>query len=113
MTLALLRSDYFNVDFNRQYRWYLQEADEKTAERYFAAAVSTLKELAQQPGLGRRRTFRHPDLKDFRSFRVRPPFSVHLIFYRATETELIAERIMHGSRDLPRRLVEPPDSIAG
>jgi hypothetical protein len=31
-----------------------------------------------------------------------------LVFYRLTETELIAERLMHGARDLPRRLVEPP-----
>ena len=31
-----------------------------------------------------------------------------LVFYRLTETELIAERLMHGARDLPRRQVEPP-----
>jgi len=31
-----------------------------------------------------------------------------LIFYRHDGERLFAERLMHGARDLPRRLVEPP-----
>jgi toxin ParE1/3/4 len=42
------------------------------------------------------------------SFRVEPPFNVHLIFYRVVDDALFAERLMHGARDLPRRLLEPP-----
>jgi hypothetical protein len=41
---------------------------------------------------------------------VRPPFEVHLIFYRYTDEELSAERLMSGRRDLARRLSEPPAS---
>ena len=81
---------------------------EEVAERYYAAVISTLRELSLQPGLGRRRQFRHPELKGLRSFRLRRPYGVHLIFYRHTDSELFAERIMHGARNLPRRLLEPP-----
>ena len=108
--LALHRSDYFNADFDLQYRWYLREVGEDLAERYLAAVVSTLNELARQPGLGRPRNFRHPELKELRSCRVYAPVGVHLIFYRAGGTELSAERIMHGDRDLPRRVIAPPDT---
>jgi toxin ParE1/3/4 len=110
MTLALHRSDDFNRDFDLQYRWYLEQAGEAVAERYLQALLGTLRLLATQPGLGRQRKFRHPALQGVRSFRLASPFHVHLIFYRHDTTELFAERLMHGARDLPRRLVEPPDS---
>jgi toxin ParE1/3/4 len=110
MSLAQLRSNYFNEDFDLHYRWYLREAGEEVAERYFAAVITTLRELARHPGLGRKRGFRHEALKGLRSFRVSRPFHRHIIFYRATETDFFAERIMHGTRDLPRRLPEAPGS---
>ncbi|MEW6301877.1 MAG: type II toxin-antitoxin system RelE/ParE family toxin [Verrucomicrobiota bacterium] len=108
MMLTLRRSEDFAVDFDRQYRWYLHEAGEAVAERYYASVITTLNELLRQPGLGRERKFRHLDLSGLRSFRIQPPFNVHLIFYRYTESELTAERIMHGARDLSRRLRERP-----
>ena len=99
-----------NSDFDLQYRWYLEDAGEEVAERYLDAVEATLRNLAIHPGLGRPREFRHPSLKDIRSFRVNPPFQVHLIFYRYNSVELLAERLMRGSRDLPHRLAEPPGS---
>jgi plasmid stabilization system protein ParE len=45
-------------------------------------------------------------LRDLYSFQVERPFQNILIFYRVTENALQAWRLMHGSRDLPRRLVE-------
>ena len=36
------------------------------------------------------------------------PFQKHVIFYRYDDKSLFAERVMHGTRDLPRRLLEPP-----
>jgi plasmid stabilization system protein ParE len=110
MTVALHRSDHFNEDFDLQYRWYLREAGEAIAERYFAAVLSTVRLLAQNPHIGRERKFRHEALKRLRSFRVERPFNRHVIFYRGTEAELSVERVMHGSRDLPRRLREAPGS---
>ena len=110
MSLLLHRSDYFNEDFDLQYRWYLREAGEEVAERYFAAVLANVRELARHPGLGRQRKFRGEALQGLRSFRVDRPFHRHLIFYHATENELFAERVMHGTRDLPRRLREVPGS---
>ena len=76
MSLALHRSAYFNEDFDLQYRWYLREAGEEVAERYFAAVLAMVRELAGHPGLGRERKFRHEALKGLRSVRVTRPFIV-------------------------------------
>ncbi len=111
MNLTLHRSDDFNRDFDLQYRWHLEQAGEAIAERFLQALLNTLRLLAAQPGLGRQREFRHPALRGMRSFRLASPFEVHLIFYRHRASELFVERLMHGARDLPRRLVEPPGSI--
>jgi len=35
-------------------------------------------------------------------------FKVHLIFYRVETEELDVFRVLHGMRDLPRRLTQPP-----
>jgi len=37
MKLLLHRADEFNADFDRRYRWYLREAGEEVAERFFAS----------------------------------------------------------------------------
>jgi plasmid stabilization system protein ParE len=107
MSRLFRRADDFIGDFDRQYQWYLGEA---VARRYLDAVWRALEELAAHPGLGRLRHFRHPALHGLRSFRVRPPFEVHLIFYRYNDRELSAERLMSGRRDLARRLREPPGS---
>jgi toxin ParE1/3/4 len=107
MKLSLQRADEFNVDFDQQYRWYVEQAGEDLAERFLRAVGDTLPLLAEQPDLGRRRKFRHPLLQDLRSFQVGRPFQKILIFYRVNENVLQAWRLMHGARDLPRRLVEP------
>jgi plasmid stabilization system protein ParE len=107
MKVSLHRADEFNADFDQQYRWYLAEAGEEIAERFLRAATNTLLLLSEQPDLGRRRKFRHPLLHGLCSMQVEKPFQKILIFYRHNATELSAERLMHGARDLPRRLSEP------
>jgi toxin ParE1/3/4 len=107
MKLTLQRADEFNSDFDQQYRWYLEQAGEEVAGRFLNAVPVTLHSLAEQSDLGRRRKFRHPMLRDLYSFQVERPFKKILIFYRVTENTLQAWRLMHGSRDLPRRLVGP------
>ena len=102
--LPLQRLDEFNADFNQQYRWHLERAGEDVAGHFLDAATATLCLLAEQPELGRRRKFRNPRLRDLRSFPVKRPFQKILIFYRVTEKGLLAWRLMHGARDLPKRL---------
>ena len=111
MNLALHRAEDFKADFDHLYRWYLDRAGEEWAEKFLAAVLITLRSLAAQPDLGRPRKFRHQALRDLRSFRVNPPFARILIFYRVTTETLEVWRLIHGSRDLPRRLVEPPSLV--
>jgi hypothetical protein len=89
-----------------------EDATEDVAERSLVAVLATLHELIVQPGLGCPRGFRHADLRGMRSFRVAPPFHIHLIFYRHRVKALISERILDGMRDLPRRLRHPPGATS-
>jgi toxin ParE1/3/4 len=107
MNLVIQKSPLFHADVTNQFGWYFDEAGEELAWRFFNAADQTLHKLARQPDLGRRRKFRHPMLCDLYSFQVERPFNKILIFYRVTENVLQAWRLMHGARDLPRRLAEP------
>jgi plasmid stabilization system protein ParE len=107
MKLSLQRAYEFNADFEQQYRWYADHAGEEIAERFLRAVADTLPRLAELPDLGRRRKFRHPMLRDLRSFQVERPFQKILIFYRVMGNTLQAWRLIHGARDLPRRLTEP------
>ncbi len=108
MSLPIHRADWFKEDFDRQFRWYIRKAGETVAEGYLAAVESTVEELARQPEMGRLRRFRHSELQDIRSFRVARPFHRHILFYRYGEDALLVERVMHGARNLARRLAEPP-----
>jgi len=107
MNLVIEKTPLFHADVTRQFGWYFNEAGEVLAWRFFNATDQTLYKLARQPDLGRRRKFRHPRLRDLYSFQVERPFQNILIFYRVTENALQAWRLMHGARDLPRRLAEP------
>jgi toxin ParE1/3/4 len=112
MSLGLERSAWFIEDFEQQARWYVRRAGEPVATRYLAALDQSLELLTRHPGLGRKRRFRHPRLRGIRSYRVKPPFHKHLIFYWYGAAVLYAERVIHGARDLPRRLLEPPARLA-
>ena len=108
MSLAVGQSDYFWADLLKQVDWYRDHAASAIAERYVDAVETTLQELTKTPGLGRLRFKNWPELAGIRSWRVQKPYHVHLIFYRFDDQRLFAERILHGARDLPRRLLQPP-----
>lgn len=99
------------IDLAHQYRWYLDNAGVEVAERYLAAFDASVAELAAYPTLGKRCRFRTPELAGMRWRSVSSPFGAHLVFFKAMGAEVSVERVMHGSRDLPRRLMEPPGEI--
>ncbi len=109
MNLPVSVSGRAEADLTHQYRWYLDNADMEVAERFLTAFDVTLERLARQPRLGRLRKFRALELAGIRSFPVGGRFGVHLIFYRGSGDALTIERVIHGGRDLPRRLLEPPE----
>lgn len=96
-------------DMALQYGWYQENADAEVAERFLRAIDQTIHRLASYPDLGLRRHFQSPELAGIRSFQAARPFGKHLIFYQ-TGNQLSIERVMHGARDLPRRLLEDPES---
>ncbi|MCO5051669.1 MAG: type II toxin-antitoxin system RelE/ParE family toxin [Verrucomicrobiae bacterium] len=108
MSRAIKKSPLFHADVTSQFSWYVDEAGEELAWRFFNAVDQTLLKLSRQPDLGRRRRFRNPILQGLWSFPIVAPFQRFLIFYRVTEIHLEAWRLIHGARDLPRRLVESP-----
>jgi len=109
MSLTIRKAPDYKADVLSQVAWYVREADEAVARRFYTAADLTLIELSKQPNLGRVRRFRHPLLHGLRSFRVEPPFNRLIIFYKTGDGTVEAWRLMHGARDLSRRLLEPPE----
>ena len=108
MSLKIRRSDWFIGDLEHYAAWYQDEAGWDVAERYLRAVSTTVAKLADMPGLGRPARFSAPILRDLQVYPVERPFEKHLIFYRHDEATLYVERSIHGARDLPRRLTQPP-----
>ncbi|MBX7207472.1 MAG: type II toxin-antitoxin system RelE/ParE family toxin [Verrucomicrobiaceae bacterium] len=78
------------------------------AERYLEAFRRTHELLCREPNIGVLRRFRSPRLRGIRSFQLHGAFRVHLVFYRVDAEVLVIFRVLHGMRDLPRRLLQPP-----
>lgn len=108
MSRALQKSAQFETDVALQFGWFARQAGERIAWRFLESVERTLSKLTRQPDLGRVRHFRHPALQGLRSSRLEPPFVKLLVFYQAGADTLQVWRLMHGARDLPRRLIEPP-----
>ena len=113
MSLPVTISTRAETDLTLQYEWYLEHADVEVAERFLAGFDATVGKLARQPGLGRARRFRARELAGIRSFPVSDRFGVLLVWYRTDGCRLTIERVIHGARDLPRRLLEPPEYTCG
>jgi plasmid stabilization system protein ParE len=64
--------------------------------------------LHLHPRLGPRGGFTHPRLRDWRFFVAFRPFNKHVLFYEVAGDAVVMRRAMHGHRNLPQRLLEPP-----
>jgi plasmid stabilization system protein ParE len=113
MSRTIQKALDFKADFESHFAWYVDQAGVETAWRFQVALDNSLSKLSIRADLGRPRHFRHPKLRELRSFPVERPFENLLIFYRANEERLDAVRLIHGARDLPRRLRESPTSESG
>lgn len=108
--MSLLKSDDFITDVERQFEWYAVNAGWAVADRYLIAIETTARLLEQHPHLGPRGGFTHPRLGEWRFFVVFRPFQKHVLFYEVIGDDVVLRRAMHGHRDLPKRLLEPPAS---
>ena len=108
--MSVRKTDAFLADVERQFEWYAIHGGWDVAERYLAAVEATCQLLGQHSQLGPRGGFIHPRLRDWRSFIVFRPFQKHVVFYEVSGDDVVMRRAMHGHRDLPRRLLEPPSA---
>ena len=106
--MNLRKSDEFIADLERQFEWYVVNAGWELADRYLETVEATGGILGQHPLLGPSGGFSHPRLRDWRFFVVFRPFQKHVLFYEMTGEEVVMRRAMHGHRNLPRRLLQPP-----
>ena len=109
MSLSIVIAERAEEDMALQYIWYKDNADPQVAERYLRAVDETIYQIARFPDLGLRRHFKSPALACIRSLATGRPFDKHIVFYQV-DTLLRIERVIHGARDLPRRLLDPPDA---
>jgi plasmid stabilization system protein ParE len=106
--MSLRKSGDFISDVERQFDWYVTNANWDVAELYLKAVETTCRLLDAHPLLGAPLRARHPRLDGWRFMVVFRPFQKHLLFYEVRDKDVILRRTMHGHRNLPGRLLEPP-----
>lgn len=106
--MKVRRTDDFIADVERQYEWYLSNASNEVAERYLGMVEATCALLADHPLIGAPLDTTQPRLAAWRFFVALRPFQRHVLFYEMIGADLVLRRAMHGHRDLPARLLEPP-----
>lgn len=72
---------------------------ERQADKYYSLLLTTCKELARRPDIGKRYDSVFPDLHGYR-------INQHIVFYLEREDGIFVVRILHGRMDLKSRLNE-------
>src|ERR1700739_1837258 len=104
--MSVNRSDEFLADIEREYEWYTLKANLEIAERYLDAVQSTVRLIELYPQIGPIGNFVYSRLNGWRYFVVVRPFNRYVLFYEIAGETVILRRVMHGYRNLPRRLLE-------
>ena len=86
--MSVQKSDKFISDVERQFEWYVVEADWDIAHGYLKAVEATCRLLSQHPLLGKPGGFLHPRLLNWRFIVVSRPFQKHLLFYESDGREV-------------------------
>ena len=100
------KRDAAKRDLVRQWVWYAENASIEVADRFLEAADSTLATLARQPESGIRTFMTRPGLRGMRRFPVGDGFEQILLFYFPLPDGVDLVRVVHGSQNLERLLVE-------
>ena len=108
--MSVRKSDDFLGDVEPQFEWHALNANWEIAEQYLSAVEATCQLLGQHPRIGPLGRFTHARLRQWRVFLVFRPFNKHIVFYETSGEDIVLRRVMHGRRDLPRRLLQPPGS---
>jgi plasmid stabilization system protein ParE len=79
-----------------RYWAHIARDDKAAADNFLAVASLAEQRVKQFPSLGRRR-------------QLAQPFSAWMDFYRETPAAIGIVRILHGTMNVPTRLLEPPE----
>ena len=110
MSLRVVQTPESLADIALQADYYAHRENIALAQRFTDAVKTTVRLLATHPRIGKQTDYDHSKLSGIRFFLVQKPFDKHLIFYRVCGDTLDIVRIVHGARDLPRRLLDPPEA---
>ena len=108
MSLRVEYSAWFDADLQFCTAWYIEQSGSELADRFLNAVEITLRKLASNPRRGRRAYPDDSHLTSLYGVLVERPFHKYILYYRFTDQVLSVERLIHGARDLERRLREPP-----
>lgn len=78
----------------REIRAYIAKDNSAAARRVVERLRIHARNLAANPGMGRRREDLRPDLFSF-------PAGKHVLFYHPQSGGIVLVRVLHGARDLP------------
>jgi plasmid stabilization system protein ParE len=108
MSLRVDYAPWFEADLHLRIAWYTEQSGLQLGERFVLAVHATIRKLAANPHLGQRPYPKDTEVADLYAVLLERPFNKHILYYRSTTETLIVERLIHGARDLPRRLRESP-----
>ena len=102
----MLKREAARRDLVQQWVWYAGNAGIEVADRFLQATDKTLDLLSTQPESGAAFFVRTPELQNMRRYPVSDGFGKILLFYFPLQDGVDLVRVVHGSRDLERLLVE-------
>ena len=108
MSLRVDYAPWFEADLHLRIAWYTEQSGIELGERFILAVDATIRKLAENPHVGKRPYPKDPDVAELHAILLERPFNKYILYYRVTTGRLLLERLIHGARDLPRRLLEAP-----
>jgi toxin ParE1/3/4 len=88
---------------------HIRKGSPRSATRFLRAAKATGRTLLRFPEMGGSFLSARPELSGLRVFPVKG-FPNHLLFYRPKYHGIELIRVLHGARDIPTILEQPPES---
>ncbi len=107
MSLRITRSPQALIDVIERAYYVSDNAGLNASDNFLKAVESAYKQLADMPGLGSSRDY-GPAYPGLRRWHV-PKFPKYLIFYQATETDLVIRRVLHGAQDIEQIFTSDED----
>ena len=107
MSLTIKRSPQALTDVIERAYYVAGNSSFNAFDNFLKAVEAAYKQFAEMPGMGSPRDY-GPDFPGLRMWHV-PKFRQYLIFYQATESELIIRRVLHGAQNIAQIFSDPEE----